>query len=89
LGFNLLDGTYNNAKIQYVFNITNHVQDLISGKIKDYGTFISTSDYRLTQNPNLEISNSANVLDNLRRTVVGGNNANFKIKLKVYYTDQK
>jgi hypothetical protein len=89
LGFNLIDGTYNNAKIQYVFNITNHVQDLISGKIKDYGTFISTSDYRLTQNPNLEISNSANVLDNLRRTVVGGNNANFKIKLKVYYTDQK
>jgi hypothetical protein len=62
---------------------------LLIGKSKDYGTFISTTEYGATSNPNLEISNSSNVLNNLRRSVVGGSTSNYKIQLKVYYTDQK
>jgi hypothetical protein len=88
-GINLIDGIYNRTSNKYVFNITNHIQDLLIGKSKDYGTFISTTEYGATSNPNLEISNSSNVLNNLRRSVVGGSTSNYKIQLKVYYTDQK
>jgi hypothetical protein len=88
-GINLIDGNYNVGQKQYVFNITNHVQDLLVGRTKDYGTFLTTTEYGATSNPNLEITNTFNVFNNIRRSVVGGSIPNYSIKLKVYYTDQK
>lgn len=88
-GLNLIAGNYNTGQKQYVFNITNHIQDLLVGRTKDYGTFLSTTEYGSTSNPNLEITNTFNVFNEIRRSVVGGVTPNFGVKLKVYYTDQK
>jgi hypothetical protein len=88
-GVNLIDGNYNVGQKQYVFNITNHVQDLLVGRTKDYGTFLTTTEYGATSNPNLEITNTFNVFNGIRRSVVGGVIPNYSVKLKVYYTDQK
>ncbi|MBK0382213.1 DUF4270 domain-containing protein [Pedobacter sp. SD-b] len=85
-----LGGFYNSAPKEYAINMTGYIQDLISGKTKDYGTFITPNDYIATNSSNYEISKAANVFSNLGRSVVGGvNTPNFKVKLRIYYTEQK
>jgi hypothetical protein len=70
--------------------MTGYIQDLVSGKIKNYGTFISPNDFVATNSPNFEISKTVNVFNNLSRSVVGGVAAtNYKVKLNIYYTEQK
>nr|WP_294900832.1 DUF4270 domain-containing protein [uncultured Pedobacter sp.] len=77
-GFN--GGYFNSVTKSYVFNVTGYVQDLLRGRLKDYGTFITPSDF----------TTATNGLNILGRTVVGGGgSANYKVKLRIFYTDQK
>lgn len=78
MGANFVGGFYNSANRTYTFNFTGYVQDLLSGRKKNYGTFISATD----------ITTSA-VFNSLSRTVAGGSDATYKVKLKIFYTDQK
>ncbi len=90
LGPNFIGGYYNSKPKEYKINMTGYIQDFISGKIKNYGTFISPNDFVATNSPNFEISKTVNVFNNLGRSVVGGVTAtNYKVKLNIYYTEQK
>ncbi|HEX7367107.1 MAG TPA: DUF4270 domain-containing protein [Pelobium sp.] len=80
LGSGFVGGFYNSTTTSYTFNFTAYIQDLMSGRIKNYGTFILPSDFANPQG-------SLNILG--RSVVGGGNNANYKVKLRVFYTDQK
>jgi hypothetical protein len=80
LGPGFVGGYYSSATKSYVFNFTGYIQDLLRGKLKNYGTFITPSDF----------STAANGLNTLGRSVVGGgSNTNYKVKLRIFYTDQK
>lgn len=79
LGPGFIGGYYVAATKSYVFNFTGYVQDLISGKLKNYGTFINPSDF-----------SAATGLSTLGRSIVGGgSNVTYKVKLRILYTDQK
>ena len=77
ISFGFIGGGYRKDN-SYVFNITAYVQDLLSGK-KDYGTFISATNFTDTKTQS----------SNIGRSVLGGGKGNYKMQLKVYYTDQK
>lgn len=81
LGPGFIGGFYSATNNNYVINLTGYVQDLMRGKTTDYGTFITTYDF---------ITNT-NKLSFPGRSVVGGgsNTEGYKMRLKVYYTDQK
>lgn len=80
LGPGFIGGFYNTNVKSYTFNFTGYVQDLISGKMKNYGTFIMPSD----------VLNPSSNLNILGRSVVGGGaGTTYKVKLRVFYTDQK
>jgi hypothetical protein len=91
LGPNSIGGFYNAVPKEYKINMTGYIQDLISGKVKNYGTFVTPNDYIATNSPNFELSKTVNVFNNLGRTVAGGgvSSSNYKVKLKIYYTEQK
>lgn len=78
IGEGYIGGVYNTTSKNYIFNVTAYIQDLLSGKT-DYGTFISTISYTDAK------SNSSN----FGRAIIGGSLGNYKIQLKVYYTDLK
>ena len=78
IGAGFIGGLYNSNNKSYVFNITAYVQDLLIGK-SDYGTFISAINFT---DPKSQASS-------LGRSVLGGGSGNYKMLLKVYYTDQK
>ncbi len=78
-GPSFIGGFYSSKTTSYTFNFTAYVQDLMSGKIKNYGTFITPSDFL-----------PPSALNNLGRSVLGGgSNPTYKVKLRVFYTDQK
>jgi hypothetical protein len=79
LGFPDINGYYNKTTKSYTFNFTAYIQDLMNGKTKNYGTFITTTDF----------TSAANVFNTLGRSKVGGNTGTYKAKLKIYYTDLK
>lgn len=74
-------GGYNTTQKTYVFNVTNHIQDIIDGKIIDYGTYLAPTDdtddgYDLFPYP-----------VSAGRAVIGSfnNTDNRKIRLNIYY----
>lgn len=79
LGQGFIGGFYNSATKSYVFNFTGYVQDLINGKTKNYGTFITVSDF----------TSSGSIFDVAARSLTGGGNVTYKAQLKIYYTDLK
>jgi len=79
IGAGFVGGLFNKNNNEYVFNITGYVQDLLKDK-PDYGTYITTIDYTANQRTNAST---------FKRSIVGGGIGNYKMKLKVYYTDQK
>lgn len=90
LGPTFIGGYYNATPKEYKINMTGYVQDLVSGKEQNYGTFVTPNDYVATNSPNFEISKAVNVFSNLGRTVTGSAiSANYNVKLKIYYTEQK
>jgi hypothetical protein len=70
---------YNSTNKTYSFIVTGHIQDLIDGKTKDYGTFLAPAS-----------TAAASIAPNLvtaHRSVIGSmSNGTNKIKLNIYYT---
>lgn len=87
LGINY--GLYNRTNKSYVFNVTAYVQDLLNGRTKNYGTFITGVDFSSLRaiSPLTTVYQSA--FNEPGRSVTGGNNPTFKTQLKIYYTDLK
>ena len=82
-------GIYNKTNKTYTFNITGYVQDLLSGRTKNYGTFITSVDFTGIKRVNPTLTGFTTGLEQPGRTVIGGTNASFKTQLKIYYTDLK
>jgi hypothetical protein len=78
IGAGYIGGAYNTIANTYIFNMTAYIQDLLKGNT-DYGTFISAMNFTT---PNSQSSI-------LGRSILGGGLGKYKMKLKVYYTDQK
>jgi hypothetical protein len=76
-------GFYSQTTNNYHFLITSYLQDLISGKTIDYGTFIGPIDYT-----NTSAVDVAATPETAGRTVAVGNNKSspYRIKLNVIYT---
>lgn len=77
-------GYYNAVKKQYVFVITSHIQDLITGKAKDYGTFLAPTPINEFQylSPSLTTGARA-VIGSFKKNPAIGDN---RMKLNIYYT---
>ncbi|RZK22553.1 MAG: DUF4270 domain-containing protein [Flavobacterium sp.] len=79
----IFGGYFNSLTKQYVFVITSYIQDLVSNKTKDYGTFLAptpTNEFLFTPS-----------LTSAARVVIGANKKNpaageSTMKLNVYYT---
>lgn len=81
MGPGYVGGYYNKTKKNYAINITGYFQDIFSGKTPNYGTFLSTFDY---------LNNTGRL--NFPGSVIangGGSPSSKKVKVKIYYTDQK
>lgn len=79
-------GYFNSVTRQYVFVITSYIQDLISNKTKDYGTFLAptpTNEFLIT--PSLTSAARA-VIGAHKKNPASGENT---IKLNIYYTKVK
>jgi len=78
----LFGGFYDSAKKQYRFVITSYIQDILTGKLREFDTFLAPINKTLTGTYN--ISPAGNTA---ARVVVGGKgNPNYEIKLNVLYT---
>jgi len=76
-------GYFNAAKKQYIFVVTSYIQDLMTGKLKDYGTYLAptpSNEYLLT--PSLS-SGARAVIGSFKKNPSAGDNI---MKLNVYYT---
>ncbi|MFD2582785.1 DUF4270 domain-containing protein [Pedobacter vanadiisoli] len=72
-------GYFDSVKNRYIFIITNYVQSLIDGTIKDEGTFLAPTSFNLFQTVPTAIS--------AERSIIGtGNTSTNKMKLNIYYT---
>lgn len=79
-------GYFNSVTRQYVFVITSYIQDLISNKTKDYGTFLAptpTNEFLLK--PSLS-SAARSVIGAYKKNLATGEST---MKLNVYYTKVK
>lgn len=73
------NGYYDSTKKSYTFSVTNYVQDIIDGKIVDYGTYLAPSS-----------ATEFNLFPSATyggRAIIGSfnNTANRKIRLNIYY----
>jgi len=79
-------GFYDTYHQSYSFIITGYVEDLIRGKITDYGTFIAPADTigMHLGSATIQTNNSPSVGS---RTVIGGNKTSaYKMKLNILYS---
>lgn len=77
-------GYYNPIKKQYVFVITGHIQDLLSGKAKDYGTYLAPTPLSEFQYQTPSLTTAArSVIGSFKKNPVIGDNT---MKLNIYYT---
>ncbi|MBC7743869.1 MAG: DUF4270 domain-containing protein [Flavobacterium sp.] len=78
LADNSLGGFYDSTKKQYRFTLTAYIQDLLSGKLTQYNTFITAVDSK---------ANNASVLppsaSTVSRTILGSGNTTLPIKMKL------
>ncbi|MES2267863.1 MAG: DUF4270 family protein [Bacteroidota bacterium] len=75
-------GNYDATKGEYHFIVTAFLQDLITGKTVDYGTYLAPVDPTVTTG--IDITPAANFAE---RSIVGGKNATpYNIKLNIIYT---
>lgn len=79
-------GYFDAVKKRYVFVITAYVQDLISKKTKNYGTFLApTPSSEMLIKPSITSAARAIIGSHKKNAVAGDNN----IKLNIYYTEIK
>lgn len=83
IGLGSFGGFYDGTKKAYRFVITGYIQDLMRGRLIDYGTFFSPTDLSNTSS----VDFSPSIL-NAGRTVFGGgaNAAGYRMKLNVIYS---
>jgi hypothetical protein len=83
IGLGSFNGFYDPSKKAYRFVITGYIQDLLRGRLTDYGTFVSPSDLG-----NLSTVDLSPSILTAGRTVFGGgaNTAGQRIKLNIIYT---
>ncbi|RZK49555.1 MAG: DUF4270 domain-containing protein [Pedobacter sp.] len=76
-------GYFNAAKNQYVFVVTSYIQDLMTGKVQDYGTFLGPTplDQHML-NPAFNTSTRSIIRSQNKAT----GNQNGTLKLNIYYT---
>lgn len=87
IGAGYIGGYYNAVTKSYLFNLTGYIQDLMSGRTLNYGTFITTSSTSSSGGYGSELAFDPFTLG---RAVLGGaNNPTYKVRLKIYYTDLK
>jgi hypothetical protein len=80
-GVSTFGGFYNSATNEYHFTVTGYIQDLISGKTVDYGTFIAPV--------NPTVGNSIDITPTVQfaeRVISFGKNSPDRIKLNIIYT---
>ena len=76
-------GLYNPNKNEYHFVITGYIQDLLSGKTIDYGTFLAPSDIYNTTS----VEYSTGSAYSAGRLVAGGDKTSaYRMKLNIIYT---
>nr|MBP8067264.1 DUF4270 family protein [Pedobacter sp.] len=76
-------GYFNSLTRQYVFVITSYIQDLVSNKTKDYGTFLApTPTNEFLINPSLSSAARAVIGAHKKNPAAGEAN----MKLNIYYT---
>ncbi|MBE9585027.1 DUF4270 family protein [Mucilaginibacter sp. JRF] len=87
--FSLLFGGYYSipVKNEYRFLLTSYLQNLVTGKVKDYGTYIA-ADNEATSSTSSTPSISATAYPTAR-TVLVGKNSPYKVQLKIIYTKIK
>jgi len=79
----IFGGYYSSTKNEYHFIITGYIQDLISGKTIDYGTFLAPANYYNTST----IEYGTGSAYSAGRLVAGGDKtSNYKMKLNIIYT---
>jgi len=76
-------GKYDFTKKSYTFSVTNYVQDIIDGKLIDYGTYLAPIAYDAA----ISYPNPYPLSNNASRVVIGSfsNTSNRKIRLNIYY----
>lgn len=85
-GYAGLFGGFLNAPIknEYRFLVTTYIQNLVTGKTKDYGTYIGAANE--TVPTSVDYSPLAYPIE---RTILAGKNSPFRVKLNIIYTDIK
>ncbi|WP_256010800.1 DUF4270 domain-containing protein [Desertivirga xinjiangensis] len=80
----LFGGFYNKDTRKYSFIITSYIQDLLSGRLKQYDTYLAPIARGLTGSSNI----SPSAITAGRTVLAGSTNSNpdYRMKLKVYYT---
>jgi hypothetical protein len=81
-GVSTFGGFYNSATGEYHFTVTGYIQDLISGKTVDYGTFIAPVN-PTTSSTSIDIAPTAQFAE---RVISFGKNSPNRIKLNIIYT---
>jgi hypothetical protein len=82
-GASTFGGFYNSATGEYHFTVTGYIQDLISGKTVDYGTFIAPVNPNANTSASIDITPTALFAE---RVISFGKNSPNRIKLNIIYT---
>jgi hypothetical protein len=80
---NVFGGYFNSLTRQYVFVITSYLQDIVSGKTEDYGTFLGATPLKEYQIFPTISTGARTVIGSYKKTPVAGDHL---MKLNVYYT---
>ncbi|GAA4325304.1 hypothetical protein GCM10023149_27550 [Mucilaginibacter gynuensis] len=87
--YNLFGGFYGLPTAnEYHFLVTTYVQNLLSGKTKDYGTYLiaGADTYTTVETTTADILGTA---QSGARTIIAGKNSAFRVKLNIIYTKVK
>ena len=85
-GVGVFGGYYNLSQNEYHFIVTAYIQDLLTGRTVDYGTYIAPTDIFAT-NSTTSINIGATPLVASRTAAVGSDPASLnRIKLNIIYT---
>ncbi|MFD0795729.1 DUF4270 family protein [Mucilaginibacter litoreus] len=79
----IIGGGFNSTNGEYHFVVTAFLQDLLSGKTADYGTFLAPADISSSNVTLLPVTDYA------ERSVIVGKNSPYRIKLNIIYTKIK
>ncbi|MXV13967.1 DUF4270 domain-containing protein [Hufsiella ginkgonis] len=79
-------GGYDKTRKRYIINVTSYIQDLISGKLTQYGAYLAPlSIYNTRTNGDLAVPTTIAY----RSVLGGGNSTSYKMKLNIIYTRVK